>query len=63
MIGNWPREDYDFVESKALMNDDLLDGLAIDEDNEDDLTHYRFQQWVEQLKKEIAELFTNYQEA
>ena len=63
VIGHWPREDYDFVESKALMNDELLYGLAIDEDNEDDLTHYRFQQWVEQLKKEIAELFPNYQEA
>ena len=63
VIGHWPREDYDFVESKALMNDELLYGLAIDEDNEDDLTHYRFQQWVDQLKKEIAELFPNYQEA
>ena len=33
VIGHWPREDYDFVESKALMNDELLYGLAIDEDN------------------------------
>jgi hypothetical protein len=45
------------------MNEELLYGLAIDEDNEDDLTHYRFQQWVEQLKKEIAVIFPEYQEA
>jgi flavodoxin I len=58
IIGHWPSEDYDFDESKAVMNDDYLYGLAIDEDNEDDLTHYRFEKWVEKLKKEINSIST-----
>jgi len=58
IIGHWPSEDYDFDESKAVMNDDYLYGLAIDEDNEDDLTHYRFEKWVEKLKNEINSIST-----
>ena len=53
IIGHWPSEEYDFDESKGLVSDDYFYGLAIDEDNEDDLTQYRFENWVEQLKKEI----------
>ena len=53
IIGHWPSEEYDFDESKGLISDDYFYGLAIDEDNEDDLTQYRFENWVEQLKNEI----------
>lgn len=38
------------------MNDDYLYGLAIDEDNEDELTHSRFEKWVEKLEIEIKSL-------
>ena len=53
VIGNWPREGYDYVGSKAVLNENLFYGLPIDEDNEDDLTQERCEAWIEQLKKEI----------
>lgn len=56
IIGNWPSDEYDFDESKAVMNDDYLYGLAIDEDNEDELTQSRFEKWVEKLEIEIKSL-------
>ena len=56
IIGHWPSDDYDFDQSKAVMNEKYLYGLAIDEDNEDDLTHYRFEKWVEKLDHEIEKL-------
>jgi flavodoxin I len=56
IIGHWPSDEYDFDESKAVMNDDYLYGLAIDEDNEDELTHSRFEKWVEKLEIEIKSL-------
>jgi len=55
VIGNWSREGYDYVGSKAVLNEDLFYGLPIDEDNEDDLTQERCKKWVLQLKNEINE--------
>ena len=55
IIGNWPREDYSFAESKALVNEDYFYGLPIDQDNEDELTLGRLEKWVEQLKNEIMQ--------
>jgi len=48
-IGEWPAEEYDFSSSKALKGD-YLTGLALDEDNEPDLTDYRLKKWVELIK-------------
>ena len=53
IIGHWPREGYDFDESKGLMNEEYFYGLAIDEDNESDLTFQRVEKWVEQIKLEF----------
>ena len=53
IIGNWPREEYSFAESKALVNEGCFYGLPIDQDNEDELTLPRLEKWVEQLKNEI----------
>ena len=53
VIGNWPREEYSFTESKALVNENYFYGLPIDQDNEDELTLGRLERWVEQLKSEI----------
>ena len=53
IIGHWPREGYDFDESKGLMNEEYFYGLAIDEDNESDLTFQRVEKWVEQIKLEL----------
>jgi flavodoxin I len=44
---------YDFNKSKALRDDKFI-GLALDEDNQSDLTDSRIKQWVTQLKKEFG---------
>jgi len=48
IIGQWPAEEYDFTASKAL-NGDVMVGLALDENNEPDLTDYRIKKWVEMI--------------
>ena len=58
IIGYWPTEGYSYDESKALLNDDFFYGVALDEDNEDDMTHYRLEKWVFNLKKEIEIITT-----
>lgn len=52
-VGYWPRDGYDFNESRALKNGKFV-GLAIDEDNQPDLTEARIKTWVAQLKLEFA---------
>lgn len=56
VIGNWPRDNYSFSESKALINKDYFYGLPLDQDNEDELTLGRLEKWIEQLINEIAEI-------
>ena len=46
IVGHWANEGYDFTESKALMNPDTLYGLALDNDNEPELTQQRLEQWL-----------------
>lgn len=53
VIGHWPTEGYQFDKSKALINENYFYGLAIDEDNEDELTDDRFRKWVTLLINEI----------
>ncbi|WP_066377557.1 MULTISPECIES: flavodoxin FldA [unclassified Anabaena] len=52
-VGYWPVDGYDFNDSKALRNGKFV-GLAIDEDNQSDLTDERIKAWVSQLKKEFG---------
>ncbi len=52
IIGAWPTEGYSFTESTAIENNKFL-GLALDEDNESDLTDERIKNWLDQLKKEF----------
>ncbi|MCW3786664.1 flavodoxin [Plebeiibacterium sediminum] len=47
-VGKWPTDSYDFSESLAVVEDSFV-GLALDEDNEPDLTDYRLQEWVKTL--------------
>ena len=50
IVGNgWPVEGYDFDESTAVV-DGAFVGLAIDEDNQDDLTEERVAQWVNMIR-------------
>lgn len=52
-IGYWSTDGYDFSDSKALKNGKFV-GLAIDEDNQSDLTDSRIKAWVSQLKQEFG---------
>jgi flavodoxin I len=52
-VGYWSKDGYDFNESKALRDGKFV-GLALDEDNQSDMTDTRIQQWVAQLKKEFG---------
>ena len=52
IYGNWPTATYSFEKSKALMSDELFYGLALDEDNQFDVTEDRCEKWIDQLVKE-----------
>ncbi|MCU4177487.1 flavodoxin [Carboxylicivirga sp. N1Y90] len=52
VIGDWSIDGYDFSESEAVIDDRFV-GLALDEDNEPDMTDVRVKQWVTQLRKEL----------
>jgi flavodoxin I len=52
-VGYWPKDGYDFNESKAMKNGKFV-GLALDEDNQSDLTDERIKAWVTQLKTEFG---------
>ncbi len=55
LIGSWPTEGYRFQESRAVVDGRFV-GLALDEENQADLTPKRIKTWIRQLKKEIAEV-------
>jgi flavodoxin I len=52
-VGYWPTEGYEFEESKGVRNGKFV-GLALDEDNQSDLTDDRVKTWVAQLKQEFG---------
>jgi flavodoxin I len=52
-VGHWSTDGYDFTESKAVKNGKFV-GLALDEDNQPELTDKRVKVWVSQLKSELG---------
>lgn len=48
-VGHWSTDGYDFNESKAVKDGKFV-GLALDDDNQSELTDTRIKQWVAQLK-------------
>jgi flavodoxin I len=52
-VGYWSADGYDFSESLALRNGKFI-GLAIDEDNQAELTQQRVKTWVAQIKSEFG---------
>lgn len=52
LIGAWPAEGYDFNESEGLANG-MFFGLALDEDQQKELTKGRIEKWVAQLNAEM----------
>ena len=55
VIGYWPTKGYQHTDSIAIIeeNTELFYGLAIDQDNESQLTDERLITWISQIKKEF----------
>lgn len=51
-VGYWSADGYEFNQSKALRDGKFV-GLALDEDNQSELTEDRVKAWVAQLQKEF----------
>jgi len=54
IVGRWPSTGYQFTDSDGE-KDGFFYGLAIDEDNEDELTEERANKWATQIMKEMVE--------
>ena len=63
VIGHWPIEGYRFTESEALIIDkpDYFYGLALDTDNESQLSDERIATWITQVKKELKTILDSEQ--
>ena len=48
VVGSWPTDGYEHDDSTAIRDGEFV-GLALDEDNQSDLTDARVTQWVEQI--------------
>lgn len=54
MYGHWPTKGYDHSDSKAEIEKGKFCGLALDDDNQEDLTDGRVEQWVAQVVQEMG---------
>lgn len=52
LVGYWSADDYEFDNSKALVDDKFM-GLGIDVYNQDDKTDSRIMAWLQQIQKEF----------
>lgn len=52
IIGAWPVEGYEHTDSKSIEGDHFI-GLALDDDQQSDLSDERISKWVEMLKAEL----------
>lgn len=52
IVGSWPTDGYDFTGSTAVENGSFV-GLALDVDNQDDLTPDRISQWVSKVRDQF----------
>ena len=53
-VGFWPTEGYDFTSPLPLLDENHFVGLAIDEDNQPELTDERIAKWVEMIRPEFG---------
>ncbi len=53
VIGKWPSDGYTHDESTAVKEPGFFVGLALDEDNESDLSATRIETWCSQIKDKI----------
>ncbi|MEL6340386.1 MAG: flavodoxin [Myxococcota bacterium] len=57
LVGKWPTESYRFKDSRALCDDrSRFLGLALDEENQSNLTEGRISAWAAQVVEELAAL-------
>ena len=54
LIGQWSTDGYDFDESIAVFEKVSFCGLAIDEDNQPDLSEKRIKMWSTQISHEFG---------
>lgn len=55
IVGRWSAEGYEFDASKAYMeSENAFVGLAIDEDQQPELTAFRLNTWCKQIAKEFG---------
>ncbi|MFD1216205.1 MULTISPECIES: flavodoxin [Microbulbifer] len=55
IIGHWPTEGYDFEASKAeVEGQGIFVGLAIDEDQQEEMTAKRLNEWCRQIADEFG---------
>lgn len=52
VVGFWSVEGYEYDSSRAVI-DDMFVGLALDEDNQSDLSDERIETWCSMIKDEI----------
>ena len=48
VVGSWPADGYEHDESNAVRDGEFV-GLALDADNQDDMTSQRIESWIEQI--------------
>ena len=53
IVGQWPIDGYKFIHSDGVENK-MFYGLALDEDNQDELTEGRIEKWLMEVKKEFG---------
>jgi len=53
VVGQWPADDYNFISSKALVNDEFV-GLALDQENQKLLTDARLEAWLKLIAPEFG---------
>ena len=53
VVGTWPADDYDFISSKALLNDEFV-GLVLDQENQKALTDERVDTWLKQIAPDFG---------
>ena len=52
IVGSWPSDGYDFSASTAVVNGSFV-GLALDVDNQDDMTPDRVSHWVSMISSQL----------
>lgn len=53
VVGYWPNQGYDFEQSRALIADDeFFVGLALDDENQFEMTDSRIEAWCKQILEE-----------